>query len=199
MPRRRQCRAAGRAAPPRQWPSAWRFSWLPRRWPAPHTWALAGACTAGSPPAGASAPRSSSGSVPRRWLVSGLPPWRGQTALLLTLMLLVAAVNAANPGGGDGQPQPLGLLVGAAAAAVPVCAGWLAACWAAACRRGRRLAMALDCAYPLCYVPPLLIMFAGERSSSFDRERVCGGSGGVGWHEGRLAHCLRHAQAPSHS
>lgn len=121
--------------------------------------------------------------------------------LLLTLMLLVAAVNAANPGGGDGQPQPLGLLVGAAAAAVPVCAGWLAACWAAACRRGRRLAMALDCAYPLCYVPPLLIMFAGERSSSFDRERVCGGSGGVGgmkagWHTACGMHRHHHTADP---
>ncbi|KAI3431344.1 hypothetical protein D9Q98_004402 [Chlorella vulgaris] len=81
--------------------------------------------------------------------------------LVLTLLLIVVAINAANPGGGSDHPQPLGLLVGAAAAALPLCAGWLAGCWAAA-RCGRRwLAIALDFAYPLCYIPPLLVVFAG--------------------------------------
>jgi hypothetical protein len=84
-------------------------------------------------------------------------------ALLLALLLLVAAVNAANPTPGSGQPRPIFLLVGAATAALPICAGWLAACWAAvAGSHRRRLATALDFAYPLCHVPPLLIIFAGE-------------------------------------
>lgn len=88
-------------------------------------------------------------------------------------MLVVAAVNAANPGASAaaGQPQPVWLLVGAAAAAAPLLAGWLLACWVAAAtpqglqRRG--LATGLDLVYPLCYVPPLLIIFAGEVGSIF--------------------------------
>lgn len=83
-------------------------------------------------------------------------------ALLLTLLVLVAAVNAANPGAEASQPQPLALLVGAAVATALVCGGWLAGGWAVA--RGSRpplLATAVDWAYPACYVPPLLIIFAG--------------------------------------
>lgn len=82
-------------------------------------------------------------------------------ALLLTLMVLVAAVNAANPGAAGPQPQPLVLLAGAAAAAALVCGGWLAGSWAAACCSRRQLATAVDCAYPVCYVPPLLTIFSG--------------------------------------
>lgn len=85
-------------------------------------------------------------------------------ASLLVLLAVVASVNAANPSSGDAQRAsgPVGLLIGAAAA-LPLCAGWLACCWAAALGRSprRQLAQAVDLAYPLCYVPPLLIIFTG--------------------------------------
>lgn len=84
-------------------------------------------------------------------------------ASLLVLLLVVAAVNAANPSASASSAQPVGLLIGAAAAAAPLLASWLAACWLAVrARRPSRLAGAVDLAFPLCYVPPLLILFAGE-------------------------------------
>jgi hypothetical protein len=86
-------------------------------------------------------------------------------ATLLALMLVVAAINAANPGNSPAQPGTVGLLVGAAVAAAPICGGWLAACWLAVRRRHRQLATALDYATPLCFVPPLLIIFTGEASN----------------------------------
>lgn len=84
-------------------------------------------------------------------------------AALLVLLLVVAAVNAANPAAGGGQqPQPLGLLVGATAAAGPLLAAWLAACRWAVLPRLRPWAKWADLAFPLCYVPPLLLIFTGE-------------------------------------
>lgn len=92
-------------------------------------------------------------------------------AVLLALLLVVAGIGAANPGASSAaqQPQPVGLLVGAAAAAGALLPAWLAACVAAGAasmlatspRRRRGLAAAVDLLYPLCYVPPLLIIFAG--------------------------------------
>ncbi len=84
-------------------------------------------------------------------------------ASLLALLLVVAAVNAANPSASEGSAQPVGLLIGAAVAAAVVLGGWLlACCLAVRARRPSRLAPAVDLAFPLCYVPPLLILFAGE-------------------------------------
>lgn len=84
-------------------------------------------------------------------------------ASLLVLLIVVAAVNAANPSASASSAQPVGLLIGAAAAAAPLLASWLAACWLAVrARRPSRLAGAVDLAFPLCYVPPLLILFVGE-------------------------------------
>ncbi|KAL4440482.1 hypothetical protein ABPG75_003483 [Micractinium tetrahymenae] len=92
-------------------------------------------------------------------------------ALLLALLLVVASIGAANPASGTAaaQPHPVGLLIGAAAAAAALLPAWLAACAAAAVapsalqgqRRRWQLAVTVDLLYPLCYVPPLLAIFAG--------------------------------------
>lgn len=90
-------------------------------------------------------------------------------ALLLALLLVVASIGAANPGAvtAAGGVQHVGLLVGAAAAAAALLPAWLAACaavasaWIVTADRRRRLAAAVDLLYPLCYVPPLLVIFAG--------------------------------------
>ena len=80
-------------------------------------------------------------------------------AALLAVMVVVAAVNAANPGAG--QPQPVALLVGATAAAAPLLAAWLAACWRGVLPVLAPWAAALDYLFPLCYVLPLLIIYTG--------------------------------------
>ncbi|PRW39298.1 Mitogen-activated kinase kinase kinase dlk-1 [Chlorella sorokiniana] len=83
-------------------------------------------------------------------------------ASLLALLLVVAAVNAANPSADESSAQPVVLLIGAAAAAAPLLGGWLVACLAAVrARRPSRLAPAVELTFPLCYVPPLLILFVG--------------------------------------
>lgn len=104
---------------------------------------------------------------------------------LLALLLVVTAVNAANPGASSqGVQQPVGLLVGAAAA-LPLLGAWLAACWAAVLRRRRQLASAVDMLHPLSYAPPLLVIFTGLCMAGLEglgAGGICRGACRGGWY-----------------
>jgi hypothetical protein len=79
-------------------------------------------------------------------------------AQLVGLLLVVGAVNGANPGAPGGALPPL---LAAAAAGFAAEAAWLALAWHAVSRRRRRLALAAELLYPTAYVAAAALMYAG--------------------------------------